>query len=265
MKKSIWKRLIAVLCTVTLLMTLSDMMVLADGQVMAEADSIDIPNELLIDEEVNKTNEDVLLEEKQIEKTINLNSVENSVEVIEETINEDESNRGIDMNNSSDESDSEITDIIQEDVIETLIGGSSKTSENGKEFIKSFESFRDHAYKAVPTEKYYTIGYGHCGADVYAGMTITKEEAEIMFEKDLLKYENYVDTFLNKYGISVNQSQYDALVSFTYNEGNQWEATETFQLKTYLINGVSNYTDEQITTAFTNWNKSGKSFSWINT
>ena len=232
------------------------MMVLAEGQVMEEVDSIVIPDELMTDEEVNKSNEEVFLDEGQNDKTVDLNVVENSEEA-EETFIEKKNDWGIEINDSSDESDDEIKDIIQEESIETHVGGSSKTSEYGKDFIKSFESFRDHAYKAVPTEKYYTIGYGHYGADVYEGMTITIEEAEIMFEEDLLKYENYVDTFLNNYGISVNQSQYDALVSFTYNVGNQWKATETFQLKTYLINGVSNYTDEQITTAFTNWNKSG--------
>ena len=57
--------------------------------------------------------------------------------------------------------------------------------------------------------------------------------------------------------IFLKQNHLDALVSFTYNLGNIWVKYDTFDLKTYLINGVSNYTDEQITAAFTRWNKAG--------
>ncbi len=127
----------------------------------------------------------------------------------------------------------------------------------GLELIKSFEGCRLTAYKAVASEQYYTIGWGHYGPDVYAGMTITQAQADALLVSDLEKYVNYVNTFLNKYSISVNQSQFDALVSFTFNCGNVWVSTPTFQLKTYLINGVSNYTDQQIRVAFTNWNKDG--------
>ena len=51
-------------------------------------------------------------------------------------------------------------------------------SANGLNLIKSFESCKLTAYKCLPTEKYYTIGYGHYGSDVTAGMKITKEKAE---------------------------------------------------------------------------------------
>ena len=49
------------------------------------------------------------------------------------------------------------------------------TSNRGIEFIKAFESCRLTAYKALPQELYYTIGYGHCGPDVTEGMTIPYE------------------------------------------------------------------------------------------
>ena len=48
-----------------------------------------------------------------------------------------------------------------------------KTSSKGIDFIKSFETLRLKAYKAVKSEKYYTIGYGHYGPDVEPGMEIT--------------------------------------------------------------------------------------------
>ena len=41
-----------------------------------------------------------------------------------------------------------------------------KTSQNGINLIKQFEGVRLEAYKAVPTEEHYTIGYGHYGPDV---------------------------------------------------------------------------------------------------
>lgn len=90
-----------------------------------------------------------------------------------------------------------------------------KTSQTGINLIKQFEGLRLQAYKAVSTEIYYTIGYGHYGSDVTKGMTITEAQAEEYLKKDLEKFENYV-TALNR---SFSQNQFDALVSFTYNCG----------------------------------------------
>lgn len=90
-----------------------------------------------------------------------------------------------------------------------------RTSTKGIELIKSFEGCRCLAYKALPSEEYWTIGYGHYGKDVTQGMTITQEQAEEYLRKDLEKFEAYVD----QTGITLNQNQYDALVSFAYNCG----------------------------------------------
>ena len=91
-----------------------------------------------------------------------------------------------------------------------------KISENGLNLIKQFEGCRLKAYKCVSTEKYYTIGWGHYGADVKSDMIITQEQADSMLISDVVKYENYV----NATGLELNQNQFDALVSFTYNCGN---------------------------------------------
>ena len=90
-----------------------------------------------------------------------------------------------------------------------------KTSQKGIELIKQFEGCRLNAYKAVPTEQCYTIGYGHCGSDVSPNMIISQAQAEAFLKQDLAKYESTV----NALGISLNQNQFDALVSFTYNCG----------------------------------------------
>ena len=89
------------------------------------------------------------------------------------------------------------------------------TSNKGIEFIKSFEKCRLTAYKALPTEKYFTIGYGHYGADVVEGMSISQDDANEFLRLDLKKFEGYV----NKLNLAINQNQFDALVSFTYNCG----------------------------------------------
>ena len=89
------------------------------------------------------------------------------------------------------------------------------TSKAGIELIKQFEGCRLKAYKAVSTEHFYTIGYGHYGSDVSKDMTISKEKAEEFLRKDLIKFESAV----NRLGLNINQNQFDALVSFTYNCG----------------------------------------------
>lgn len=90
-------------------------------------------------------------------------------------------------------------------------------NDKGIFLIKSFEGLRLKAYKALPTEKYFTIGYGHYGADVKEGQTITEAEAEALLRADLQKYEGKV----NKYSAyNWNDNEYSALVSFAYNIGN---------------------------------------------
>ena len=90
-----------------------------------------------------------------------------------------------------------------------------KISKNGINLIKRFEGLRLKAYKCVPTEEMYTIGYGHYGVE--AGMKITKEEAELILMQDLEKFEKRVMKYDPLYHF--NQNQFDALVSFAYNVG----------------------------------------------
>lgn len=90
----------------------------------------------------------------------------------------------------------------------------------GLELIKSFEGCRLTAYKAVSTETYYTIGWGHYGADVSKDMVITQEQADEMLRTDLEKYEAYVNnTACCPIVDELNENQFSALVSFCYNCG----------------------------------------------
>lgn len=118
------------------------------------------------------------------------------------------------------------------------------TSKAGIALIKRYEGCRLQAYKPIPAERYYTIGYGHYGPDVTPNMVISQAEAEAILVNDLKKYEQAV----NATGLTLNQSQFDALVSFAYNCG-------VGNLKKL----VANRTPEQIADAMLLYNKgSGK-------
>lgn len=95
-----------------------------------------------------------------------------------------------------------------------------KISTTGLNLIKKFEGCRLSAYKPVKSEKYYTIGYGHYGADVKEGMTITQSQADAYLISDCAKFEKYVNAIIEKKYFDMNQNQFDALVSFTFNCGN---------------------------------------------
>lgn len=96
-----------------------------------------------------------------------------------------------------------------------------KTSQVGIDLIKSFEGCRLVAYKPVPTEVYWTIGWGRYGQDVKEGMVITQARADEMLLEDVYaKAEQYVSN--PRYcpiTDELNQNQFDALVSFCYNCG----------------------------------------------
>lgn len=90
-----------------------------------------------------------------------------------------------------------------------------KTSDRGINLIRGFEGCCLRAYKALPTEQYYTIGYGHYGSDVKVGMVISAHKAIQLLVSDLEKCEKSV----NRTKLRLTQNQFDALVSFTYNCG----------------------------------------------
>lgn len=90
-----------------------------------------------------------------------------------------------------------------------------RTSQKGINLIKQFEGLRLESYKCDPSEKLYTIGYGHYG--VAANLVITQEHADALLINDIRKYEIKVNKYLSTYHF--NQNQFDALVSFAYNIG----------------------------------------------
>ncbi len=93
-----------------------------------------------------------------------------------------------------------------------------KTSNKGAALIKEFEGRKLTAY--LCPANVWTIGYGHTTAAgppiVRQGMRITEEEADAILRRDLVRYENGVERLVK---VPLNQSQFDALVSFCFNVG----------------------------------------------
>lgn len=118
---------------------------------------------------------------------------------------------------------------------------SLKISAEGINLIKSFEGLRLNAYKVSPRDKYYTIGYGHYGADVTKNMKITELIATELLKEDLAKAEKHVNSYDGKYHWT--QNEYDALVSFAYNVGNIHQLTAFgTRSKTTIANKILQYT-----------------------
>ena len=105
-----------------------------------------------------------------------------------------------------------------------------RISKKGLSLIKSFEGLRLTVYKDVAG--YSTVGYGHLLKvkdmvrlhavgydDEKGGVTgqISPAEADMLLADDVLNAEKSV-TVLTE-GIKLNQNQFDALVSFTFNLG----------------------------------------------
>jgi len=90
----------------------------------------------------------------------------------------------------------------------------TQLSAQGISLIKRFEGLRLTSY--LDCVGVLTIGYGHTGSDVITNQRITEDEAEDLLLKDLIRFEKCVN---NNVKVHLNQNEYDALVSFTYNVG----------------------------------------------
>ena len=119
-----------------------------------------------------------------------------------------------------------------------------KTSNVGIELIKKYEGCVLKAYKCP--SGVWTIGYGHTNG-VKSGMQITKAQALDYLKQDLSIYEKAVTKYVK---VPLNQNQFDALVSFSFNCGAGALKTSTLlqKLNSSNYNGAAN--------EFLKWNKS---------
>lgn len=93
-----------------------------------------------------------------------------------------------------------------------------KTSDRGVALIKAHEGLRLQAYQ--DPVGVWTIGVGHTTAagppKVERGMKITEAGADAILRQDLAKFEGYVTDAVK---VPLNQNEFDALVSWTFNLG----------------------------------------------
>ncbi len=112
--------------------------------------------------------------------------------------------------------------------------GAKTTSAAGINYIKTREgSDHNEAYWDDLGGKW-TIGYGHTDG-VYQGQTITDAQAEQFLRDDLDSYEATVNSFCSSNKVSLNQSQFDALVSFTFNAGEKYLINSGYKMHDTLI------------------------------
>ena len=113
--------------------------------------------------------------------------------------------------------------------------------------IKTWEGCRLNAYKCPAGV--WTIGYGHTEG-VKAGMTITQQQADAMFDEEIEKFEKQVRPLVAD--VALTQNQYDSLVSLAYNIG-----VGALRKSTLLKKVKANPNDPTIRTAFMQWIRGG--------
>lgn len=127
-----------------------------------------------------------------------------------------------------------------------VVSGPKRTNANGLLLIKSFEGLRLHAYRdAVGI---WTIGYGTTRG-VRPGMQISEAEAEKFLQQDLTRFEQSINEAVE---VPINDNQFSALVSFTYNVG-----SGAFRSSTLLRLLNQRQDVRAVADQFPRWNRAG--------
>jgi GH24 family phage-related lysozyme (muramidase) len=119
------------------------------------------------------------------------------------------------------------------------------TSQAGIDLIKRFEGLRLSAYLdavGVPT-----IGYGHT-LGVQMGQKISEGQAENLLKEDLAKFESAVNRMVT---VELNQHEFDALVSFSFNVG------QDALRKSTLLRMLNDEQRQAAADQFWRWDKAG--------
>ena len=128
-------------------------------------------------------------------------------------------------------------------------GGAMRCSEALASYLMREEGFSSAPYNDGTG---WYIGYG-CACDPEDWPDgITEAEASALLREKLGRFTEKVNAFLDRYGLTVSQGQFDALCAMTYNLGAGWLDPGN-RLPSYLINGIGNYTEEEIANAFAAW------------
>jgi len=123
-------------------------------------------------------------------------------------------------------------------------------SDKGIELIKEFEAFKSEPYLCpakVPTIGYGTTRYPNGSKVQLSDPSITEEKAVEYLKHDLHQFELAVDAMAVD---TINQNQFDSLVSMCYNIGANGLKNSTLLKRVNLGEG-------DIKEAFLMWNKAG--------
>ena len=116
----------------------------------------------------------------------------------------------------------------------------------GLDLIRGFEGLRLTAYPDPGTgDVPWTIGFGHTGADVHKGLTITRDQADDLLFRDLEHFERFVEQEAR----DCSDNQFAALVSFAFNCGTTKLSKSTLLKK----HNAGDYTGAQA--EFGRWNR----------
>ena len=97
------------------------------------------------------------------------------------------------------------------------------------------------------------IGYGCMVDPADYPNGITEAEADALVRSNMQKFADYINqNFLKKHDLTVTQGQFDAMIAMSYALGPSWMNLGN-RLPSYLVNGIGNYTDQQIASAFAAW------------
>ena len=120
-------------------------------------------------------------------------------------------------------------------------------SEAGVDLIKHFEGLRLTAYQ--DSVGVWTVGWGSTGDHVKPYMKITEAQAEQLLKDDLVRFEKCVNEYVK---VPINQNEFDALCSFSFNLGCNALAGSTLLRKLNAGNPKEEVADE-----FERWVKAG--------
>lgn len=122
------------------------------------------------------------------------------------------------------------------------------------EVIKKWEGFNCKPYWDY---QQWTVGYGTRVPDgklnEYMTNGIPEEEATQLLTEMLNTMGKSVNSFLDKFCLTVNQAQFDALVSLTFNVGNAW-LFKPGTLRTAIVEG---WTGDDLVHAMSLWSNAG--------
>jgi lysozyme len=118
-----------------------------------------------------------------------------------------------------------------------------RTNSAGIALIKNYEGL--HLTPYLCPAKIWTIGYGHTRT-VRAGLKITPDQADQMLDDDLRLVERAVQRLVS---VPLNDNQFSALVSFTFNVG-----ISNFEQST-LLRLLNRGWYEQVPAQLTRWNR----------